>query len=92
MESIIQNERVCFFCKSPYVHKHHVFYGTANRKLSDKDGMVIWLCPMHHNMSNLGIHFDHDLDLEVKQIAQKRWEEIYGERKDFIRRYGKSYL
>ena len=41
MESIIQSEKECFFCKSPYVHKHHIFYGTANRRLSDEDGMII---------------------------------------------------
>lgn len=92
MESIIQEEKKCYFCKSPYVHKHHIFFGTANRRLSDADGMVIWLCPMHHNLSNLSVHFDHEIDLEVKQMAQLKWEETYGTREEFIKRYGKNYL
>ena len=77
------------------LHSHEVFYGTANRKKSIEDGMVIYLCGEHHNLSNEGIHFDKKFDLQEKRNAQLIWEKTYGKkdpRKEFIRRYGRSYL
>lgn len=38
----------CFVCSSPYVEVHHIMYGTANRKLSDKYGLIVPLCQEHH--------------------------------------------
>ena len=73
------------------LHSHEVFYGTANRKKSIQDKMVIYLCGRHHNLSSEGIHFDHEFDLEEKRNAQKVWESTYGTREDFIKRYGQSY-
>ena len=73
-------------------HKHHVF-GGMNRRLSDEDGLVIFLRPELHNMSDKGIHFNKDFDLCVKKIAQQAWQDYY--RKDetaFIKRYGRSYI
>ena len=73
-------------------HMHHIF-GGANRKLSDEDGLFIFLTPQAHNMSNNGIHFNREFDLYAKKKAQKTWMEYYGKTKeDFIRRYGKNYL
>ena len=71
--------------------KHHVFYGTANRKLSEKYGLTIWLCPKHHNMSDKGIHFNKPLDLQIKQIAQREFEDTYGH-DEFLRIFGRNYL
>lgn len=94
MESIIQKEKECFICKNIYnLHSHHIFGGVANRKLSEQDGMKVWLCAPHHNMSDAGIHFDKNLDLRVKRVAQLKWQEYYGKTEDdFRKRYGKSYL
>lgn len=74
------------------LHKHHIF-GGANRKHSDEDGLVIFLRPEDHNMSNKGIHANKEFDLYAKRKAQAVWQEFYGKDKEaFIRRYGKSYL
>ena len=74
MNSILQTEKRCWVCGYYHsLHLHHIFYGTAHRKISDKEGLVIWLCPRHHNMSNEGIHFDKELDLRVKMYAQTEW-------------------
>lgn len=73
-------------------HKHHIF-GGANRKHSDEDGLVIFLKPEHHNMSNKGIHNDKEFDLYAKKKAQLRWMEFYNKTEEqFRKRYGKSYL
>ena len=73
-------------------HKHHVF-GGMNRRLSDEDGLVIFLRPELHNMSDKGIHFNKEFDLYVKKIAQQAWQDYYRKSEnDFIRRYGRSYI
>lgn len=94
MESIIQKKKECFICKSTYnLHSHHIFFGSANRKLSEQDGMKVWLCAPHHNMSDAGVHFDRTLDLRIKKVAQLKWQEYYNKTEDnFRKRYGKSYL
>lgn len=92
-KSIISNDRQCWVCESRQdLHRHHVFPGVANRPLSEKYGCWVYLCPYHHNMSNEGVHFNHDLDLLLKKQTQREWEKRYGNREEFIKRFGKSYL
>lgn len=91
--SIIQSEKVCWVCQTPYdLHDHHVFYGTANRKHSEKYGLKVWLCSRHHNMSNEGVHFNKALDLKLKQTAQKHYEQNIGTREQFRIKFGRSWL
>lgn len=91
MESIIQIHKECFMChRTGDLHSHHIF-GGSNRKWSEKYGLKIWLCPEHHNMSDNGIHFNKALDLQIKQIAQREFEDTYT-REEFMRIFGKNYL
>lgn len=91
--SIMQKTPVCYVCGTRQnLHRHHCLYGSANRKLADADGLWIFLCAYHHNMSDHGVHFDKALDMRIKQDAQTAWEETYGRREDFVKRYGKNYL
>lgn len=91
--SIISNERRCYVCGTEYgLHKHHIMYGSANRKQSEKYGCWVYLCGRHHNLSNEGVHFNHALDLNLKQLAQERFEAQIGTREDFRRIFDKSYL
>lgn len=92
MKSLISNDKTCYVCGCNTVHKHHIFYGTANRKQSEKYGCWVWLCPYHHNMSNDGVHFNRELDLQIKRECQERWEEVHGNRDEFRKIFGKSYL
>lgn len=93
-KSILQDKKECYITKSTYnLHKHHVFEGTANRKLSEEDGLWLYLRADYHNMSDYGVHFNKELDTKLKKMAQKAWQEYYGKTKeDFIKRYGKNYL
>ena len=72
------------------LHKHHIF-GGANRKHSERYGLYVWLSPEWHNMSDKGVHFNPALDRELKQIAQREFEQRYS-RDKFIKEFGKSYL
>lgn len=92
MESIIQSERECFVCKTKNnLHMHHIFYGTANREVSERNGFKVYLCGYHHNLSNFGVHFDNKLDIALKRYAQQLYEQEHT-RADFIKLVGKSYL
>lgn len=93
MKSILNNQKECYFCKTTIgLARHHIFGGRANRKISEQEGCWVWLCGYHHNLSNQGVHFNKQLDLELKEECQKRWEEINGTREDFRRLFGKSWL
>lgn len=73
-------------------HKHHIF-GGANRKLSEQDGLFIYLTPELHNMSNEGIHFNKSFMEYAHKIGQESWMRYYHKTKEeFIERYGKNYL
>ena len=73
-------------------HRHEVF-GASNRQKSIEDGLVIFLKPEDHNMSEKGIHANREFDLYAKRKAQLRWMEFYGKTvEQFIKRYGKNYL
>lgn len=90
MKSIIQKNRgVCFFCGCPVTEVHHCWYGTANRALSDEDGLVVDLCPLHHRLLHEQGYGAEELKLE----AERAWIKHYGKTEaDFIKRYGKSVL
>ena len=93
MKSILSNERECYVCGyTEGLHKHHIFYGRGIRPISEKHGCWVYLCYRHHNMSDYGVHFNHLLDMELKQTCQKKWEKRNGTREDFIRTFGRSYL
>lgn len=73
-------------------HRHEVFYG-CNRKKSIEYGLVVFLTPEMHNMSDLGVHFNRDFDLELKKIGQKTAMERFGwDVGQFISIFGKNYL
>lgn len=91
MKSILQENKECLVCRSTNVALHHVFFGTANRKKSDEYGLVVFLCQRHHNTSNAGVHFNKQLDLKIKQMAQRKFEEIYGHEK-FMQEFGRNWL
>lgn len=90
-KSVLQDNDYCYVCGSPYTEEHHCLFGVSNRKLSDKYGYVVRLCPEHHR-GNTGVHFNRELDLHLKRLAQKHFEEHHGNRDDFRRIFGKSYL
>ncbi len=88
-KSIIQSEKECLVCGSTYnLELHHCIYGSANRKLSDKYGLVVWLCKNHHT-GNAGVHFNRVLDQKLKKFAQERYEAVHGD--NFLEVFGRNY-
>lgn len=80
----------CVVCGAPAAHMHHVFMGSS-RKNAEQDNYIIPLYYRHHMDSKDGIHFNKQLREEWQQIAQEHYERTHT-RKEFIKRYGRSYL
>lgn len=97
----MSKKELCIMPKNPrystertplYCHRHEVMFG-FNRQKSIRDGLVVFLQPEMHNMSNKGVHSNHEFDLYLKRIAEVTWCEYYGKTvTDFIKEYGKNYL
>ena len=100
MKSVIQKKKECFLCGccTPTgfydgLEDHHVFFGTSNRKKSEKYGLKVWLCgETCHRNGRKAVHRNRETDLFIKTQAQTVYEEMYGSRADFIREFGRSYL
>ena len=67
----------CYFCGSTQgLERHHCFGGVANRPLSEKYGLYIYLCQKcHFNITN---HIDEELCLKLKIEARNRFFNAYG--------------
>lgn len=89
---LVEDTSRCYVCGRTPVDGHHTIYGTSNRKISDKFSYIVPLCIDHHTGQN-GVHNGNKkLDIHLKQMTQKHFEEHHGSREDFIRLFGKSYL
>lgn len=92
--SLLQESKCCYECGTTLnLHRHHIFYGTANRKLSEKDNLVVYLCYEHHTGA-FGVHNGNKaLDLKLKKAGQRAYMKYYGKTaEEFRERYGKNYL
>lgn len=92
MKSIIQDKKKCFICsKTINLHDHHIYFGSARRKISEKNGFKVWLCYDHHE-GTFGVHGSkgHELDLYLKRTCQSKYEETHT-REEFIKLIGKNY-
>lgn len=87
---VISDMDGCYLCGRPRECIHHIYTGTANRKISDKHGFILPLCHEHHTGKD-GIHFNREVDLRVRRACQRRYEETHS-REDFIKLIGRSYL
>lgn len=93
MKSIIQTEKECFICHCRTGLESHHCFGGANRKISEKYGLKVWLCGYDHRDNKNGVHNNADKMLRLKQQAQKTAMRHYNWTvQDFIRIIGKNYL
>lgn len=95
MESIIQKEKECFFCRRQVgLHSHHIFGGIANRPKSEKLGLKVWLCYIHHTGSPNSVHMDPKgpLNKFLHEVGQRAYEANVGSREEFMRQFGRNYL
>ena len=91
-KSIITDDlTVCIECGRPADAVHHCIYGVANRKLSEKYHLVVGLCYNHHT-GQCGVHHGNkELDMKLKQMAQRAFMEHYPQ-DDFLAVFGRNFL
>lgn len=95
MKSVLQKEKVCYICGTTRnLEEHHIFPGSANRKKSDKRGLVVWLCDVDHRTGKTSVHNNPNgqIDRYLKTTAQKYYEEHIGSREQFRMEFGKSFI
>lgn len=69
---------------------HEIFFA-ANREKSKRYGLVVPLCHERCHQGSKGVHFNRELDLELKRRGQEVFERLYpGE--DFLKVFGRNYL
>ena len=89
--SIVQAEKCCYLCGRQYgLERHHILGGTANRKLSEKYGLWVWLCHDCHTGSD-GAQYDPVKNRRLKAEAQAAFEIEYGH-KMWMDTFRKNYI
>ena len=95
MRSIMEPKKAscCYLCgeENIYLEEHHVFEGTANRKMSERYGLKVHLCYMCHRDSKLGVHFNKERREELQRMAQEVFEKSHS-REVFMKIFGKNWL
>ena len=71
---------------------HHCFEGYGRRKISEREGFIVPLTNREHNLSNEAVHFNKELDLYLKRLCQKKYEDLGHTRHEFITLIGRNYL
>lgn len=101
MKSIMQDKEdgTCYLCRKLHGddsiktvrQEHHVFGGTANRRLSEKYGLKVYLCLDHHLTGPEAVHKDAETAVLLKQEGQRAFKERY-RGMDFVKIFGKNYM
>lgn len=101
MKSIMHDkrDRTCYLCMMLHgddsiktvLHEHHIFGGTANRRLSEKYGLKVYLCLAHHLTGPEAVHKDAKVAILLKQEGQQAFKKRYPDM-DFMKIFGKNYL
>lgn len=91
---MIEENRCCYICKNSTscVEKHHVYFGTANRKISKDNGFEVDLCFKHHRGTS-GVHGKNGLEINTR--LKRKWQVDYEKthtREEFMRLIGRNYL
>lgn len=90
MKSMIQSEKRCYICGgTACLEDHHIFFG-SNRANSEKYGLKVWLCCVHHR-GKYSPHLNRTIDLQLREIAQREFEKTHSH-EEFMDIFGRNYL
>ena len=90
-KSIIQHDKYCYLCYTTAgLECHHIFGGVANRPISEKYGLKVWLCHDCHTGTD-GAQYNKWLNMKLKQEAQRAFERDHT-REEWMQLIRKNYL
>lgn len=82
-------DKQCYYCGTTYnLHLHHIFEGNANRKVSDRNGFVVYLCMEHHRW----VHHNPTKAIKLKQDCERWYLEQGHTIEEFIKLIGKNFI
>ena len=84
----------CWLCErtNGNLERHHIF-GGANRKISEKYNLTVYLCDQCHRNGPEAVHRNKDTMLTLHQYGQRKFmQEQNTDTTEFIRIFGKNYL
>jgi hypothetical protein len=98
-ESILQKkDGRCWLCMrlhgdhgQKYLQKHHVYFGSGLREISEANGFTVYLCPEHHTDGPEAVHRNAQISREVQRAMQRKYEETHS-RQDFMALVGRNYM
>ena len=86
----MQDTKECYVTGRTDVEEHHCIYG-KNRKKADIYGLTVWLVAEYHTGEHGGHNGNAQLDTELKQLAQRKFEKVYGH-EFYMKVFGWNYL
>ena len=99
--SILQDrsDGTCYLCvrlhEDYQIHKyreeHHIFPGNPGRKLSEAEGLKVYLCPEHHQTGPEAVHKNQRISRLLQQDAQRAFEKT-SSREQFMKLFGRNYI
>ena len=99
-ESIMQHkDGRCWLCVHLYgdytihraVDKHHVFFGTGLRRVSEENGFIVYLCQEHHTIGPKAVHRNQAVNRFVQAKVQREYELLHT-REEFMALIGRNYI
>ena len=104
-KSIMQTEKECYLCRrkanligwkgnlpSTGLHRHHVVFGSADRRISEKLGLWVWVCAeKHHVYGPESPHGNQKVAELLIRDGQRAFEEKY-DHETWMELFGKNYL
>ena len=94
-----KSDRTCYLCmflNGDYdtrenLQEHHAIPGTANRRLSERYGLKVYLCRQHHTDGPEAVHNNADYMDLIQKKAQMAFEKTHS-RKEWMEAFGKNYI
>lgn len=98
-DSIIQKKnKRCYLCQlvdnnyseHRYIERHHIYDG-PNRKVSEENGFVVYLCVKHHREGPAAVHNNSAMNRMIQKACQRVYERSHS-REEFMALIGRSYI
>lgn len=94
-----EKDGTCYLCmllhddyRVKTTQEHHIFFGSANRRLSEEYGLKVYLCAeKHHEHGKESVHENEKNRRLLEEIAQRAFEEAYP-KLNFMKIFGKNCI
>ena len=89
----------CYLCarldenyrKHRTLEEHHAFPGAFGRRVSEENGLKVYLCPEHHRTGEAAVHSNHEYLRLIQEDAQRAYEKTHT-RAEWMELMGRNYL